>query len=268
MRSVARACRTESQKKIVKLFESLEGKYSINGLWSDFIVMTACAISNAVDAEHREQREEMFQSISSKYGSKEMTTFSQILGSIVQALEENPSQDLLGEIYMCLGLRNESTGQFFTPYSLCMAMAEMSSGDLEQRLQEKEWITVYDPACGAGATLIAFANVCLKKKINYQQRCLFSCQELDFTTACMCYIQLSLLGCPGYIYVGDTLCDPCTGYDGRALLPKPSDNLWYMMMYFMEPWGSRRELEGIRLLIERMSGGKNYQNQELPKSRK
>ena len=62
--------------------------------------------------------------------------------------------------------------------------------------QKQGWISVSDPACGAGALLIAFANECRRQHINYQTSVLFVAQDIDFLAGCMCYIQLSLLGCP------------------------------------------------------------------------
>ena len=62
---------------------------------------------------------------------------------------------------MALGLANEWKGQFFTPYDICRAMAAMNLGeDLKSQIEEKGWVSVSDPACGAGALLLAFANEC------------------------------------------------------------------------------------------------------------
>lgn len=232
--------RTEHQKEIVKIFDSLQGKHSLWQLWGDFITLIACEISNAVDLEHRPKRTEMYKTIASKYNQKEMECFASIFAHLVEAYEFDTDQDLLGELYMALGLGNDSNGQFFTPYHLCRCMAEMQIGDAEKELEKKGWISVNDPAVGAGALLIAFANTCKRRNINYQRSVLFVAQELDFVTACMCYIQLSLIGCPGYIYIGNTLSDPCVSLDGGVLIPKPSENLWYTPFYFHEIWHYRR----------------------------
>ena len=42
---------------------------------------------------------------------------------------KNPDQDMLGELFMALGLANEWKGQFFTPYDICRAMAAMNLGE-------------------------------------------------------------------------------------------------------------------------------------------
>lgn len=63
--------------------------------------------------------------------------------------------------------------------------------------------------------------------------------DIDRVAAQMCYIQLSLLGCPGYIAVTDTLTNPITG---PVIQPneKPDQEFWFMPMYWSDPWTMRR----------------------------
>jgi len=54
---------------------------------------------------------------------------------------------------------------------------------------------VNDPACGAGALLIAFANELRRpgRDINYQTSVLFVAQDIDMIVGCMCYMAYPLL---------------------------------------------------------------------------
>lgn len=230
------------QKDFCKRFESLCGKHSRWGIWSDFILFAAVAVSNAVDKTNYERREEMYMTAAKKYTSAEMTVFSEMLGDMVCSLEANPEQDFLGHLYMGLNLGNDHAGQFFTPYNVCQCMAAMSNPTttLKAQIQDRGWVAVNDPACGAGATLIAFASECRKQGIDYQRSVLFTGQDIDYTVGLMCYLQLSFLGCPGYVTIGDTLLHPATSYDGNALLPVPNDNIWYTPFYFRDVWHYRR----------------------------
>ena len=268
MAQITRVAKNQHQKDIIKLFDGLQGSHNMWQLWSDFVVMMACSISNAVDHSHREEREKTYLSIASGYTEKELGAFRQIYDLLVDAFEENADQDLLGELYMALGLGNDKNGQFFTPYCVCRCMAEMNWGDAPDKIREKGWISVNDPAVGAGALLIAFANTCRRHNVNYQQSVLFVAQEIDFTTACMCYIQLSLLGCPGYVYVGNTITDPCTSIDGRALIPAKPGNCWFMPMYFHNTWGIRRMAEKMRLMENQLRhepiGTETAENDSIP----
>ena len=248
MASDARRVRGEAQKNLVKAFESLCGRHSRWGVWADWITMSACAISNAVDQAHRDEREKTYKTLSEKYTESEMQTMGEMLGMVIEALEENQDQDLLGEIFMTLGLGNEHNGQFFTPYDVCRAMSELTIGDIAAQVEAQGWVSVADPACGAGALLVAFANECTRQKVNYQTNVFFVAQDIDYTVGMMCYIQLSLLGCAGYVVIGDTLAHPSTAYDRRGLIPRDEGNVWYTPMYFRDVWHWRRVFAQVDMM--------------------
>ena len=117
--------RNAQQKELVRLMESIEGKYSKWEIWQDFIIMMAVSIANTFPGPHRAQREKLYQDHAAKYQVKELDVFAQMAAEVVSALEHNPEQDVLGELFMLLGLSNEWKGQFFTPYNVCRAMAMM-----------------------------------------------------------------------------------------------------------------------------------------------
>ena len=64
----------------------------------------------------------------------------------------------------------------------------------------------------------------------------------------MCYIQLSLLGCPGYVVVTDTLTNPT---EGDPLLPviKEDQDYWFTPMFFASGWAMRRKFHQISNLF-------------------
>ena len=163
MASITRQVRGEAQKAIAKSFEGLCGRHSRWEVWADWITMSACSISNAVDQTHREAREKIFLNAREKYAEEEMRVMAEMLGMVVSALDDNQDQDLLGEIFMTLGLGNEHNGQFFTPYNVCRAMSQLTIGDVAAQVEAQGWISAADPACGAGALLVAFANECLRQ---------------------------------------------------------------------------------------------------------
>ena len=131
----------ERQKTIIKLLNSLEGRYSRWDIWQDFIVLSAVSIANAFGGPYREQREAMYLERSKKYSTSELEVLAQMLAEVVDEMEQNPDQDMLGELFMALGLANEWKGQFFTPYDICRAMAAMNLGeDLKSQIEEKGWV--------------------------------------------------------------------------------------------------------------------------------
>ncbi len=152
-----------------------------------------------------------------------------MLNLVVLALSDNPEQDFLGSLYHYLNLHQEQKGQFFTPYHICEFMSEIQFTDMgaDEMLKERRYISVNDPACGAGAMLIAFANVAKKHGINYQKHVLFVAQDIDRTAAMMCYIQMSLLGCPAVAVIGDSLAKP---------FPHPDNEVWCTLFYYLNQW--------------------------------
>lgn len=251
--------RGEAQKNIIKMMDSFGGRYSRWEIWQDFIIMSATSIANALGGPHREARERDYLARASKYTPAEIKVFSEMLYEVSAALEREPDQDFLGDLFMSLGLGNEWKGQFFTPYDVCRAMAGMTfDTTMKDKIEQQGWIGVNDPACGAGALLIAVANECQRPRnnVNYQTSVLFVAQDIDFLAGCMCYIQLSLLGCPGYVVIADSIVHPSTSYDSRGLIPVDGPNVWYTPMYFRDVWHYRR----IWATMDLMCGG----SQETP----
>lgn len=242
------------QKEFIKEYERLCHRNNRHQVWQDFVYMAAAAISNSVDKRHADQREEQYLSIIKKYTRSEMEIFPQLFALIVSGMEEYPDQDFLGELYMQLELGNSHAGQFFTPYNVCKLMAEITIDPekLMRDLNRNGYISINDCACGAGATLVAAAMVLKDLKqlkdidFNYQQQALFVAQDIDYTVGLMCYIQLSLLGCAGYVRIGNSLTDPFTG---NILFGDGNANTWYMPMYFSGSWCMRRAIEKAKILF-------------------
>ena len=211
----------------------------------------ACGYTGtAADATCPKCGGEMYQTIISKYSAKERDGMAEMLAEVVMGMEQNPDQDFLGSLYMMCELGNDHAGQFFTPYDVCRCMAEITF-DPKLHPDMEGFISVSDPACGAGATLLAFLNVCKRRNICYHNKVLVIAQDIDFIVGLMCYIQCSFMGCAGYVVIGDTLVNPATAYDSRGLLPAgPQNRIWYMPLFSTDVWYMRRQIAQMNLLFE------------------
>lgn len=231
-----------TEKEFTDIFRELCYSRSAWQVWADLMAAMACALANSIDkTEPRHTaREKEYAECIKRLGGVEKP--AKCFAIVVKALEQNPSQDFLGALYMSLELGNHWKGQFFTPYNVCRCMAEITINDNLQTLKNREWISVNDPACGAGATLIATANIFHEREINYQTQVLFTANDIDRVVAQMCYIQLSLLGCAGWVAVANTISNPVVG---DSLMPdeKPGQEFWYTPFYFREEWNRRRQLK-------------------------
>lgn len=240
------------RKEFLKEFRSLTYRWRAWDIWTDFIIMAACAISNSVDKLHFDEREKRYLRIITKYNKQEQKLFPELFAYVVAALEENPEQDFLGSIYMDLGLNSKEHEQIFTPYPICRLMAEITIDDLVSQVETKGVVEIDDCCCGAGTTLIAAANVAKEKLekagLNYQNHILITGQDVDYLVTMMCYIQLSLLGVAGYFKVGDTLTEPITDKDNL-------DNYWFTPMYFFPVWHYRRVWHSMSKLFGGIENG-------------
>lgn len=229
--------KNEIEKDFADTFRSLAYVHSGWQVWSDFVHCAAYAISNAVDPVHSEQREKEYLRIMSRYKETEGQAIARLFALTVEALERDPDQDFLGHLYMNLDMGNKGLGQCFTPFDVCRMMSTINCMNLTEEVQKKGWVSVMDCCIGGGAMLIAFATECRRQKVNYQNHVLFVGQDIDHTVAMMAYIQLSLIGCPGYIVVDDALTKPLVG---ETLFAPMERETFVTPMYCSDVWHMRR----------------------------
>lgn len=160
-------------------------------------------------------------------------------------------------------------------YHLCEFMSAVTTPaeEFQQKIGDRGWVAVCDPTCGAGALLVAFANECRKKGINYQTDVLFVAQDIDYIVGMMCYLQMSLLGMPGYVVIGDTLASPSVSYDKRGLLPVNKGNVWYTPMLRIPVWQYRIFMAQMELVTqpirkERVADAPKSEPQKSPEAPK
>lgn len=238
----------DCEDKFLKSFQKLTYRHRAWDVWRDYILLHACSISNALDKENYDQREKRYLKIIRQYSKEEQAIFPELAAYTTMALDQSQEQDFLGKMFMQLDLGNRSAGQFFTPYHVCELMAEVVATNALEKIEQYGYISINDPCCGAGATLIAGVYV-IRKQLehcdpprNYQNHILVVAQDVDEIVGLMCYIQISLLGLAGFIKIGNSITDPMSTDDS-------SENYWYTPMYFSDVWSTRRMLRQINKLF-------------------
>ena len=92
-----------------------------------------------------------------------------------------------------------------------------------------------EPACGAGAMVIALAQAMLAADINYQRHLHVTAVDIDPRAVHMAYIQFSLLHIPAHVMVGNSLSNEVrehwftpahilAGWSARLARPQPHPN--------------------------------------------
>lgn len=238
---------SDYKKRFMNGFKMLCNSKSPYTVWSDCMALFATTVANtSILPLAKEEpfksvytgREKEYLRIINSYEKKEQKLFSQMFALLVEELELHPNQDLLGELYMMLQISNKNAGQFFTPYSVCEAMSNLTINrkELGKAVHKKGYVNICDPACGAGATLISASEICkgMFHKYNYQNHIYFVGQDIDITCVHMCYIQLSLHGLAGYVVHDNSLMKP------EPMLPDDFEKIWFTPVWFNQVWTMRR----------------------------
>lgn len=194
-------------KNIQKLFAVHQQRHDIYALFSDCMEMAALSIANSVDLVSRERRETRYLEIAARYDRAVIDMFPKVLAEVVLALEVETG-DVLGAVFSGLEIHNKYRGQFFTPYPVCQLMANVTAGDrasLDALISQKGFVTAVEPACGAGAMIIALTEAMRDAGITYQKHLHVTAIDIDPRAVHMAYIQFSLLHVPACVILGDSL---------------------------------------------------------------
>lgn len=248
---------TGTKRELLQIVRELGQSRQTWQVWADLMDAIACALSNAADPDKDRvaEREKEYAECIKRLGG-DVDIVARAYATIVVGLEENPDQDFLGQLYMELELGSHWHGQFFTPYSICQMMAQTTMDEelVKAQVSDRGYITINDPACGAGATLVAAINRLNRLGIG-QGRYLVAGNDIDRVAAQMCYIQLSTLGAAGWVAITNTLSDPVTG-DPIMPAEKPGQEFWYTPMYYLNPiWVGRRTCRVMDRVMNRTKSG-------------
>ena len=191
-------------KEFMTKLQSLDRSKDKITVFKDFLTLCTCSLAQPI--YRSEKLEQRYLETAKQYTKEQAEEFSKLLAFLVMALEEK-YQDFLGEVHMSLNLSSKANGRYFTPYPVCKFMAEINFFEVENsgKLQDKELITLSEPCCGSGAMIIAFAETMRKHNFNYQNQLYVEAIDINDLCFMMTYIQLSLLGIPAKVILGDTL---------------------------------------------------------------
>lgn len=188
-------------KEFISKLSNLDRSKSVSTVFNDFLTLSCCSLAQTV--YRSDILEQKYLNIIKTYTKEQAEEFSKLLAFLVLGLEQAP-QDFLGQVFMSLNLGSQANGQYFTPYSVCKFMAEINFTEIKT-IQNNQLITLSEPCCGSGGIIIAFAETLKEQGYNYQHQLFVEAIDIDETCFKMAYIQLSILGIPARVMLGDTL---------------------------------------------------------------
>ena len=192
-------------KQYIDIVKALSYEFSVPQIFGDAIMMSSIALQNSM--HFKQDIEDEYFRIIKAYSKVQLDKLATLHSLTVLALNTHP-HDFLGDVYMQLGIANSNIGQFYTPSYVCDLMAQLQ---VSQHSSEKLFTTVNDPTCGSGAMLIAHFKHMIEMGRNPQRECWYEGQDISALSAHMCYVQMSLLGMPGRVIIGDSLTN-CQDY--------------------------------------------------------
>ncbi|MEQ8822646.1 MAG: N-6 DNA methylase [Sumerlaeia bacterium] len=188
-------------------FREVARRHSPWSVFQDFLFMSAATLSNRVEGatDRGKEREADYLKTAAKYRAEELEDLARLLSVVALAIEAKRFSDFLGKVFHQLELHNRHAGQFFTPSEVSWTMARMQLHGVDELIEREGFLTLCEPACGAGSMILAAAGVVAEQGWNEQEVIHVTAIDLDRTAALMAYVQLSLHGIPALVYIGDSL---------------------------------------------------------------
>ncbi|MGO4855040.1 N-6 DNA methylase [Phaeovulum sp. W22_SRMD_FR3] len=175
-------------------------------VFRDFCEMAYLALANTTAQPAKSDATEAeYMACVRRYRHKDDVRKMRDLLEIAVAAIAPGSRDFLGEVAAELGALDASLGQFFTPYDVSRLIAEMNLSDAKSIIEDRGFITLQEPAAGAGGMVIAAADALEKQ--GFDPRCClwFEATEINRSTFHMLHIQTAYRGLAGRNIHGNSL---------------------------------------------------------------
>jgi type I restriction-modification system DNA methylase subunit len=179
-----------------QILEQIARRHDLRRVFEALIRLAACALAV-------QTREAEYLAEAKHWEKSELDLFGSALGALVSEMDARPFEDLLGGYYMECALSNKAqqwNGEFHTPKAVCDLMAQITF-DMES-LPAEGFITVCEPACGAGAMILSLGQLCPPA---IRRRLRVTAIDISRTTCDMAFINTTLWGIPTRIIHGNTL---------------------------------------------------------------
>lgn len=220
--------------ELARVLNSFGHRHRIDQVFFDWIEMCALSLSNSVDRRQYADREARYMAIVGRYSKEEAMLMAEMFSLLILTLErgfDSPFHTLISKLELGSAGTRKRMGQYFTPFNVSYMMAQMilgSADKLAEQVAEKGYITVMEPACGAGGMILAVAKVLEEAGINFQKHLHVTAVDIDGACVCMTYVQASLIGIPAVILQGNSLGPP-----------KDMQAQWFTPFHVLFGWNRR-----------------------------
>ena len=194
------------QKEFLKLINDIDRSKHRAEVFNDFCEMAYSALAKVASpsAEHRNRLEDAYMATVARYSKEDACKIAHLLAITTLALEEGGT-DFLGGVAAEMALLEPRLGQFFTPYEVSRMMAEITFCDLEKTIKENGYVTIQEPALGAGSMILAAKDKVESLGFDPATTMWVEAAELNRKTYFMGFIQLTLSNIPARVFQANSL---------------------------------------------------------------
>ena len=192
--------------EFIKRLTGLDREKSTYDKFRDFCEMVFCAKAKrvALTREHADELEDRYMQIVGTYRDKDtVRAYPGLLALAANAIHQGC--DFLGSVATEMEVLNAQIGQFFTPYDVARMLAMMSLQDAGAIIGQNGFLTLQEPASGAGGMVLAAADVLAQQGFDPGLHMLVNAIDLSPLCFHMTFLQLSLRGIPALVEHGNTL---------------------------------------------------------------
>lgn len=193
-------------KQFIKAFNALARHRDRYEVLTDFLEMAVCAIRKRtlLPGPAADALEAQYMAVVQRNRVEDVRAMPELLAITTLAVQDGGC-DFFGEVVMELELPSQHLGQIFTPYNISRMMAEMTFDTVDEIIAEQGFVTMLEPACGAGGMIIAAADVIESRGFDIARQLYVDATDVSLMCFRMSYLQASLRGIPATIRRGNTL---------------------------------------------------------------
>ncbi|CAM6002397.1 unnamed protein product [Sphagnum balticum] len=201
MRSYSKIALMKKEKEtfasIIRLFEY---RYDLRTVFDDFLIMSLCAMGMS-PLTGKSYDEDLYLQTIAKYKDDRLRfefprLYAHVITEMTDRWDSAEGYDVLGEFYE-QNLYRKGASQYFTPWPICMFMAQATAEQAKEKTEEKTnaSLRILDPCCGSGRMLLA------SQKINGQHHEYYGV-DIDHTCIKMTGLNLIMSG----LFHSEALC--------------------------------------------------------------
>jgi len=190
----------------IKRLSALDREKSPYDKFRDFCEMVFCAKAKrmAQTRERADELEDRYMQIVATYRNKgTVRAYPELLAIAVTAIHQGC--DFLGSVATQMEVLNAQIGQFFTPYDVARLIAIVSLEDSGAIIRQNGFLTLQEPASGAGGMVLAAADTLAQQGFDPGLHMLVYATDLSPLCFHMTYLQLSIRGIPALVTHGNSL---------------------------------------------------------------